>query len=241
MSATKPLYHDEFATLYCGDALDILPSLSRGRADLLVTDPPYGVSWQSRHRANVFPLIEGDHSVDVARAILSEALPVLRNRRHLYVFGPESIVTGFPVGATAELIWDRMTKGSGDLTVAWGPQHDRITFATHVSDGKKARETSGRLSARLRRGSVIAVRRPHGGGANHPTQKPVALMRQLIESSSLPGEFVLDPCAGTGATGVAAVLSGRRAVLIELDPTYAGHAATRLAEAARVRRLMDAM
>lgn len=235
-----PLYADEYATLYCDDALDVLPHLPRGSADLIVTDPPYGVAWQSNRRADTFPLIAGDHSTDVARAVLAEALPVLRNRRHLYVFGPESIVDGFPIGATAELVWDRMTKGSGDLSSPWGPQHDRITFATYVNDGPVARATAGgRLSARLRRGSIIAARRPHGGGVDHPTRKPVALMRQLIESSTVLGETVLDPCAGTGATGVAAVLAGRRAVLIEVDPGFAHRAAERLAEATKLRRAID--
>lgn len=236
----SPFYSDTYSALYVGDALDILPTLPRGSVELIATDPPYGVEWRSNHRREAFPLIAGDHSTDVARAVLAEALPVLRNRRHLYVFGPEAIVDGLPIGAASELVWDRMTKGSGNLMSPWGPSHDRLTFATYVNDGKRARETSGgRLSARLRRGSIIAARRPHGGGADHPTRKPVALMRQLVESSTLPGETVLDPCAGTGATGVAAVLAGRSAVLIELDPGFAERAAGRLAEAGTVRRAMD--
>lgn len=234
-----PFYADAYSTLYLGDALDVLPALPRQSVELLATDPPFGVSWQSNRRRETFPLIAGDHSTDVARAVLAEALPVVRNRRHAYVFGPAELLDGCPVGATAELVWDRMTKGSGDLASPWGPSHDRITFASVVHDGKVARATSGGLSARLRRGSIIAARRAHGGGADHPTRKPVALMRQLIESSSLPGEVVLDPCAGTGATGVAAVLSGRSAVLIELEEPYAQAAAGRLAEAAKIRRAMD--
>lgn len=240
LGAVAPFYADPFATLYLGDALDVLPTLPRGSVDLIATDPPYGVAWQSNRRRETFPLLAGDHSTDVARAVLAEALPVLRNRRHLYVFGLETIVDGLPIGASSELVWDRMTKGSGDLTSPWGPSHDRLTFATYVNDGKRARETSGgRLSARLRRGSIIAARRPHGGGSDHPTRKPVALMRQLVESSTTLGETVLDPFAGTGATGVAAVLAGRQAVLVEVDEGFAGHAARRLAEAALLRRAMD--
>jgi site-specific DNA-methyltransferase (adenine-specific) len=240
LGTPAPLYTDPYSTLYLGDALDVLPTLPRGSVELLATDPPFGVSWRSNRRREPFAHLAGDESTALARAVLAEALPVLRNRRHLYVFGPESIVDGLPIGASSELVWDRMTKGSGDLTSPWGPSHDRLTFATYVNDGKRARETSGgRLSARLRRGSIIAARRPHGGGADHPTRKPVELMRQLVESSTTLGETVLDPCAGTGATGVAAVLAGRRAVLIELDETFAARAAERLAEAGKLRRAMD--
>lgn len=237
-----PHYEDDFATLYRGDALEVLPELDKGSADLLLTDPPYGVRWQSGRRRESYPLIPGDESTDVARAILAESLRVLRNRRHLYVFGPESIVDGLPIGAKAELVWDRMTKGSGDLTSPWGPQHDRITFATHVSDGPRAQQTAGgKLSARLRKGSIIRAQRPHGGGAGHPTRKPVSLMRDLVESSSVRGETVLDPCAGTGATGVAAVLAGRRVILIELETPWADEAARRLEAAAHLRTRAEAV
>ena len=54
----------------------------------------------------------------------------------------------------------------------------------------------------------------------HPTEKPVAIMRQIIESSSCLGERVLDPFMGSGTTVVAALLSGRRAVGIEINPQY---------------------
>lgn len=235
-----PLYTDPYATLYLGDALHVLPELPKGSADLLVTDPPYGVSWRSNHRREPFERLAGDESTAIAREILAASVRVLRNRRHMYVFGPEEIVAGLPIGASSELIWDRMTKGSGDLTLPWGPQHDRITFATLVTGGARTRETAGgRLSARLRRGSIVAARREHGGGVDHPTRKPVALMRQLIESSTIPGELVLDPCAGTGATLVAAVAAGRRAIGVEIDPTFADRAAERLAVAGKLRAELD--
>ena len=56
---------------------------------------------------------------------------------------------------------------------------------------------------------------------DHPTVKPIALMRYLVRLVTPPGGLVLDPFAGTGQTGAAALLEGRRAVLIEKDPGYA--------------------
>lgn len=61
---------------------------------------------------------------------------------------------------------------------------------------------------------------PTGRTLRHPTEKPWQLLRELIESSSTPGELVLDPFAGIGSTGVAAVLSGRRFLLIECEKKY---------------------
>jgi DNA modification methylase len=64
----------------------------------------------------------------------------------------------------------------------------------------------------------------------HPTEKPVMLLRQLIEASSLHGDVVLDPFLGSGSTVVAARTEGRRAVGIEIEERYCEIAAKRLAQ-----------
>jgi len=63
---------------------------------------------------------------------------------------------------------------------------------------------------------------------SHPTQKPVAVLRRIIELASMPGELVLDPFMGVGSTGVAAVGAGRRFLGIELDKGYYQAAKMRL-------------
>lgn len=66
----------------------------------------------------------------------------------------------------------------------------------------------------------------------HPTQKPVALMRRVIEDFTKPGDLVLDPFCGSGSTGVACIETGRRFVGIEIDAEYAAIARRRIEEAA---------
>jgi site-specific DNA-methyltransferase (adenine-specific) len=66
----------------------------------------------------------------------------------------------------------------------------------------------------------------------------VGLLRELIESSSRGGDTVLDPFGGSGSTGVAALLSGRKAVLVEVNPIYAELAAQRVA---KVEAFLDQM
>jgi site-specific DNA-methyltransferase (adenine-specific) len=73
----------------------------------------------------------------------------------------------------------------------------------------------------------------------HPTQKPVALMEYLIRTYTNPGDLVLDNCMGSGTTGVAAALSGRRFIGIERDPSYFAIASKRIAEAAPIQRIID--
>ncbi len=69
----------------------------------------------------------------------------------------------------------------------------------------------------------------------HPCEKPLALMEHIIRTSSRPGAVVLDCFAGSGTTGVAALNTGRRAILIERDPTYCEIARRRI-EAAQQER-----
>ena len=218
----EPYYSTERATLYLADAREVLPTLNP--VDLLVTDPPYGVGWDSGFRkVDPFgPMAGDDGSLDVL-GVLS-ATP-LRRGRHAYVFGysPDQVRERLELCGTAELIWDKDEVGAGSSSTSWSSSFERITWGLKHEDMRR-----GVFAARLRRGSVIRVPKIKGGANRHPTEKPVELMRQLVESSSLPGETVLDPFAGSGSTLVAVLLAGRKAVGIEIDPKYAQVAASRL-------------
>ncbi len=138
--------------------------------------------------------------------------------RHLYVFG--STVTQaerLMLGGACDLVWDKGQVGLGDLTLPWGPQHEMILFGMYVPSKQNREDGRGALSARLRAGSVLRVDRPNSRGVKaHPTEKPVELMRRLVESSSGIDDVVLDMFAGSGSTLVAAILSGRKAIGAEV-------------------------
>lgn len=217
-------------TLYWGDSVTALPLLDF-TADLIVTDPPYGVGWQSGFRVKQDPFrkIEGDSSQDCALEVLKAALKRLRPYRHSYVFGKFDLQ---PLGLVSpvELIWDKSPlMGLGDLSLPWGSQHENIQFAVYSPNHKGLSVKRGGLTARMRKGSVIRCPRDNGTGVkNHPTRKPPQLLRELIESSSCFGELVLDPFAGSGSTLEAAYLEGRRAIGIEIDLEYCDVADRRL-------------
>lgn len=215
------VYESEAVTIWAGDAREVLPTLGAESVDLVATDPPYGMEWQSNTRKEAFAPIQGDDGGAEAllAAVAPELVRVTRRTRHIYTFGLP--VVHPLLQAKAELVWDKERLGSGDLTSAWAPSHERIYFHVRAQDKCNA-ERGGKLAARLRRGSVIRLRRLSAMQVKrHPTEKPVELMRQLVESSSAFGETVLDPFAGVGSTLVAAVLEGRRAIGIELEPHYA--------------------
>lgn len=233
-----PTYSSDLVTVYHGKAEDVLPTLERGSVDLIATDPPYGVGWRSNRGQNFDVLAGDDGTLDVT-GVLAVAVRALRPKRHLHVFGPADLSTITGLASPVQLIWHKGNIGMGDLSAPWAPQHEVITFASFVPSAAGRSKGEGRLTARLRRGSVVRVDRPNARGVRrHPTEKPVALMRQLIESSTVLGETVLDPFAGSGSTLVAAVLSGRSAVGIELDE---GHVATMVERVKSAEKLVRAM
>lgn len=224
----QPYYEQDGIVIYHGDCRDVLPTLARDSVDLIVTDPPYGMNWESGQRKQSFGKITGDESTDIALAGIATSLPAMRDKRHVYTFGRFDF-SSLPLTDAVELIWDKITLNGGDLSSSWGMQHEYIQFRT-LRRAKTERDIVGTgLAARLRRGSVLRYQRPSGGSVTrHPTEKPVDLLRELIESSSRIGETVLDPFVGSGSTLEAAQREGRRAIGIEIEERYCEIAARRL-------------
>lgn len=242
-TTAEVIYETDRVRVIQGDALAALDILHKHDADLLCTDPPYGVNWQSSMRTQRFAKLTGDDgSLDVPAVLGAYTRKLLHRNKHVYVFGyrADQLKAPLRLGATAELVWDKGRAGMGDLSQPWGPAHEIITFGNY-DDCDNATIKRGGLSARLRQGSVLRVPRlPSRGNVRHSTQKPVALMRQLVESSSRIGDVVLDPFAGSGSTLVAAVLLGRRAVGVEIDPHYASVAVERCKRAEEMWAEMSA-
>lgn len=218
------LYESALATIHHAEALDVLETLDTESIDLVATDPPYGQEWRSNRRDQLFDHLDGDGADDQSREgirrCLTELVRVAGQNRHLYIFGPSDVLPTLKVSEPVELVWDKGIIGSGDLSSSWGPQHEPITFL--VSKGRHAGEAGeSSLSARLRKGSILSYTRPTGRKVRHPSEKPWPLMRELVESSSVPGELVLDPFSGSGSSGVAAILTGRRCILVDSDFEYA--------------------
>lgn len=230
-------YSDALSTLYLGDAAEITPELPT--IDLLVTDPPYGNSYRSNKRNEQFRFIENDSDLSVVEVVLKEAVPKIRRGRHLYVFGPVGdILRTLPVAAVIQLVWDKEIRGMGNLSLPWGVSHEPIFFGVHEISAANRAKGYGNQVARLRKNSVLRYQRIQADAVTkHPTEKPVPLLRDLIESSSASGEIVFDPFVGSGSTQVAATLEGRRSIGIEIDEQYAEIAAKRLERAFEVFNL----
>jgi DNA modification methylase len=214
--------------LVCGDArsTEDLERLMAGEAaGMLLTDPPYGVSYTGKTRDRF--KIANDEARGL-EALLAGAFAAidraLRPGASIYVFHPAGALSlsfgqafvqvGWRLHQT--IIWakDRMVLGHADYHF----RHEPIIHGYKPGGRRRGRGHAGWYGGDDQ-DSVLEVPRP-AASREHPTAKPVELLGRLIANSSRPGSVVLDPFAGSGSTMIAAEELGRRAFLLECDPAY---------------------
>lgn len=214
-----PYYQDDAVTLYHGDCLELADLWTA--ADVLVTDPPYGIAWEThgggRDLRNWAPRrpregIANDHNTDARDA----ALAAWGAERPAIVFGAPLIAA--PTGTIQALVWQKPEdSGVVGARFVWRRDWEAIYLL-----GKWP-------ISRPNRSSVI---RSHGGMERyrngHPHVKPESLLSHLI--AECPPGMVADPFAGSGSTLVAAKALGRKAIGVELEEHYAEIAARRLSQ-----------
>jgi DNA modification methylase len=214
--------------LVCGDATDgatVDRAMAGARADLVWTDPPYGVGYVGRTRQAL--TIAGDSSGGLAgllSASFEQINRVCRDGAAIYVAHPagrlsrvflEAFVdAGWTLRQTLVWLKDRAVLGHGDYHY----QHEPILYGVVRPTGRWGRGGESWYGGNGE-SSVLEVPRP-AASREHPTMKPVELIRRCIANSSREGDVVLDPFAGSGSTLIAAHLSGRRCVAAEIDPAY---------------------
>jgi DNA modification methylase len=216
----KPYYSDGAVTLYHGNCRDILPTL--GPVDLVLTDPPYGINYVSNHTVGRGATPITNDGARLSLALQRQVIPLLSDKtQHVLWFTrwdvwPDvwaELGPWFPLRGM--LVWDKGDPGMGDLK-HWGPSYELIASAGW---GK----TVG-----SRDQSVLRYFKPSAAMRVHPTEKPQALLRYLIDK--LTPSTVLDPFAGGGSTLLAARDCGRKAIGIEISEAYCEAAARRLSQ-----------
>ena len=214
----KPYFQNELVTLYHGDCLEVSEWLN---ADVLVTDPPYGMSYKSNMdrggRANWHEKIKGDDSLESR----DQALELWGSDRAALVFGTWK--TQKPSTTKQTIIWDKSPCGfMGDLSIPFGSSHEEVYCLGKTGWTGK------------RQGSVVKAQMLMSSDRDrpdHPTPKPIGLMELLIYKTL---GTVADPFAGSGATLIAARNLGRKAIGVELEEKYCELIANSLSQEAFV-------
>lgn len=188
--------------------------------DLYLTDPPYNVSYQGKTKDAL--VIQNDHQDDVSfRQFLNDAfttaVTIMKPGAAFYIWHANSEGFNFhgacrDVGLTVRqcLIWSKNSIVLGRQDYQW--KHEPCLYGW--KDGASHSWYSDRKQA-----TVLEFDKPLRNG-EHPTMKPVALFRYLIENSTKKKQVVFDGFGGSGTTLMACEETGRIARLVELDPKY---------------------
>ena len=198
------------------DCLSLLRDLEAGSVPLIIADPPYGIGYHSNHYKDKNPHtpVANDWNFHIGD-FLAACGEALTEDGALYLFcrwdvSPLWVPHIKPARLKLKTIiaWVKDNWSAGDLKGSYGNQYEQIIFASkgrHLLRGK-------------RYPNVWPFPRVPSTKMLHPTQKPVALLRRIIESSSDEGDLVADPFSGSGSTGKACLRTNRKYLLGDIDP-----------------------
>lgn len=224
-------------SLFNGDCLEKLKTIPDNSVDLIVTDPPYKTTSRG-NSGNSGGMLQKDINKKGKVFQFNDILPIeyapefyriLKDGTHCYVMTNHinliemlNTFTNCGFHFTKSLIWNKGNKIMGQFYMS---QFEYILF---FRKGKAKKINNCGTSDIL---SIPNIKTKDEENKNlHDTEKPVELMKILIENSTTEGETVLDPFMGIGATGVACIQAKRNFIGCELDEKYFTIAKNRIKE-----------
>lgn len=218
-----------------GDCVQALRDMPGESVDLILTDPPYGIDYQSgaiKQKEFRMAKIANDDAPFIWH--LRDSYRVLKDGGRMLTFSRWDVNEAFAFAARIAgftvvqyLVWDKASGGMGDLKGTFSPSYESIIYAVkgrYSFDGGRPRD-------------VITIPKLPSNVMEHPNQKPVPLMEHLICAVTRPGEVVLDPFMGSGTTGLAAVNCDREYIGMEIDDKYYELAKQRITAASNQTRM----
>lgn len=211
------------AEIIHGDCLEVMRGMAPGSVSAIVTDPPYGTGKMGGGYGRRHVHIANDADLSVLTAAIPQMLRVCTDDAFVAVFcgakkrpDVDALLRENGLALVGEMVWDKGAPGLG-YTIRYAHE-----TAVIYRKGEPQRPPVPLLSV---------VRQPIVRGALHPHQKPVGVMRRLVEWVTPAGGVILDPFCGSGSTAVAATETGRGFIGVELDAGHADTARRRIAEA----------
>lgn len=201
-------------TIINANCLDILRELPDKCVDLVLTDVPYGMNFQSNHRQIKHKKIENDNNLLWLPEWLKQISRVIKDNAHLYIFCSWHNVDIFKkeiekyIKIKNILIWMKNNTGMGDLTGDYAPQYEMILYCNPNNKPLNGNRDS----------NILRFNRTNN--ENHPTEKPLDIMSYLIRKSTNNNDLVLDTFAGSCPVAIACHNLNRRFICIEKDKEY---------------------
>ena len=214
MSLPAPAYQSDRVTVYMGDCLKIMPHLPK--VDVVVTDPPYGVSGQQntktakRRGGRKNDYVSFVDSWEYVESVAVKAIAFYIFAGYRVVITPGNrCLTLYPAPDSFGSIYQPASVG----LQPWG-RADSQPILYYGKSPHGGRKLPGQKC------SYQSTEAPPSDAGPHPCPKPMKLWMQLVKAAANPGETILDMFAGSGTTGLAAIKLGCRAILIEIEQQY---------------------
>ena len=197
--------------LFNADCLEILAGLPDKSVDCVITDPPYGIDFQSHRRKEKYDKIQNDNDLSFLDDLNKELFRVMKDNTHIYQFCAFKTIDKFKIAFEKYfdlkniIIWNKGNFGTGNYYrykyefCLFGLKGDRKLKSRAIPDVIDCDGTSNKL---------------------HPTQKPTELIKIFVEQSSEEGGVVLDPFMGSGTTGEVCKMLNRDFIGIEINKDY---------------------
>ena len=210
----NPVYDVDGITIYHADCVDVLPLIEPDDVGLLLTDPPYGIGYVAGD--GVTTIVGDDEPFDPTHLLEYD---------RCVIWGAQNFADKLPSSA-GWLVWSKIQSqsmidgtsrmASSPVELAWSNVATAPKLFNHFWAGGNWYRASERF---------VSL---------HPTQKPVSLMRWVLDKWTEPGDLVLDPYMGSGPIARACADLGRRYIGIEIVEEYVNTAIARLGQTAMV-------
>lgn len=197
--------------LYNADCFDVMKGMPDKAFDCVITDPPYGIDFQSHRRKEKYDKIANDNDLSFLDGLNAELYRLMKDDSHIYQFCAFKTIDKFKVSFEKYfelkniIIWNKGNFGTGNYYrykyefCLFGVKGDKKLNSHAVADVIDCDGTNNKL---------------------HPTQKPTQLIKVFVEQSTKEGDSVLDPFMGSGTTGEVCKALGRDFTGIEINPEY---------------------
>jgi len=232
----KPYYQDEWVTIYHGDCREVMPLIPDKSIDLVLTDPPYGVTQN-----------EQDVAIDLSPFLIYPAVvfsqqpytaDLISQHRKLFKYDliwDKGLISGF-------LNANRMPLRQHEVILVFGGVKYLPIKTLGVKSHSKGKPKENRnqnygdynfidnaekLGEMKHPTSILRFKKPHPSIAQHRTEKPPALIEWLLKSYSVEDSLILDPFLGSGTTAYCAKKLNRKCIGIEIEEKYCEIAAKR--------------
>lgn len=220
--------------IYNCDCRTLMDEISRGgwvllpdgtvkeKVDLIITDPPYLISYKTCRRKNkehkFCSEIIGDNDENLISSVIEKSYNILKEDSAMYMFCGCDRIDFFKIEIEKYfkmkniIIWDKGNWTAGDLEAQYGKQYEMICYCNKgrakFNDGCK------------RYSDIWSFNRVVGKDQIHQNQKPLDLIERMILQSTNEGDLILDPFSGSGSVAIACRKNRRNYVACELDKEY---------------------